>query len=166
MFHDYVSSMPAWRTANGFYAPWNGCQNNNTPCMHLPLTPLTPPLLITPQDLHKKTAADSSSDSESESEDTPKTSTAAANGTHKTAKSPAAAAAASSDDEGSESDEGLDDEAMLRMDAQLGAAVRASLTRSGGSAKDRAAALLALQLRVAALLEDWIKKVRHKLYGA
>lgn len=133
--------------------------------MHLPLTPPTPPLLITPQDLHKKTAADSSSDSESE--DTPKPSTAAANGTHKTpAKSPAAAAAASSDDEGSESDEGMDDEAMMRMDSQLGAAVRASLTRSGGSAKDRAAALLALQLRVAALLEDWIKKVRHKVYGS
>jgi hypothetical protein len=48
---------------------------------------------------------------------------------------------------------------MLRLDAQLGAAVRATLSRSGGSAKERAAALLALQLRVAALLEDWLKKV-------
>jgi hypothetical protein len=157
--------MPAWRTANEFYAPWDGCQHHITPCTLLPPTPPTPPLLITPQDLHKKTAADSSSDSESESEDTPKPSTAAANGTHKPANSSAAAAAASSDDEGSES-EGMDDDAMMRMDAQLGAAVRASLTRSGGSAKDRAAALLALQLRVAALLEDWIKKVRHKVDGS
>lgn len=49
------------------------------------------------------------------------------------------------------------------MDKALGAAVRASLNRSGGSAKDRAAALLALQLRVAALLEDWLKKVQNRV---
>lgn len=115
-----------------------------------------------PQDLHNKAAAadtdsDSSSDSDAEDEETP----AKANGTApRPAKSPSAAAAAAggSSDSGEES-EGLDDEAMLRMDAALAAAVRASLSRGGGSAKERAAALLALQLRVAALLEDWLKKV-------
>jgi hypothetical protein len=110
--------------------------------------------------LHKKTAADSDSDSDDTSEQTQP----AANGT--ASPSPAKSPAADADGSDSESDEGLDDEAMLRMDAQLGAAVRASLCRSGGSAKERAAALLALQLRVAALLEDWLKKVRFFGFAA
>jgi hypothetical protein len=109
------------------------------------------------QDLHKKTAADSNSDSDDISEQIQ----TAANGT----VSPSSAKAPADASE-SESDEGLDDEAMLRMDAQLGAAVRASLSRSAGSAKERAAALLALQLRVAALLEDWLKKVSHGGFAA
>lgn len=108
-----------------------------------------------PQDLHNKAAAaDTGSDSsDSDAEDE---APAKANGT--APRPPAAAAAAGGSD--SEESEGLDDEAMLRMDAALGVAVRASLSRGGGSAKERAAALLALQLRVAALLEDWLKKVR------
>lgn len=108
------------------------------------------------QDLHKKTAAssDSGSESESDSESQDASKRPTANGS----ASPAAKFRVATDSD-SESDQGLDDDAMLRMDAQLGAAVRASLSRSGGSAKDRAAALLALQLRVAALLEDWLKKV-------
>ena len=72
------------------------------------------------------------------------------------------------EDEGSESDdeglddEGLDDDAMMAMDEKLGAAVRGVLSRggAGGSARQRQAALLHLQLRVAALLEEWCKKVR------
>eukprot|EP00775_Hariotina_reticulata_P004051 gene4051-4298_t len=52
----------------------------------------------------------------------------------------------------------LDDAAMMRLDAQLGAAVRAMINRGGAGARERAAALLALQLRVAALMEEWLKK--------
>jgi DNA polymerase phi len=74
-------------------------------------------------------------------------------------KQPTAAAAAS-DDENDESDDAMDDDAMMRLDAQLGAAVRSMLAGRGGSAKERAASLLGLQLRVAALLEEWFKKVR------
>jgi DNA polymerase phi len=67
---------------------------------------------------------------------------------------------ATSDDEDDASDDNMDDDAMMRLDAQLGAAVRSMLAGRGGSAKDRAAAMLGLQLRVAALLEEWLKKVR------
>ncbi|WIA18061.1 hypothetical protein OEZ85_009542 [Tetradesmus obliquus] len=75
------------------------------------------------------------------------------------AKQPAAAAAADGEDEDEdESDGGMDDEAMMRLDAQLGAAVRSMVAGRGGSAKERAASLLGLQLRVAALLEEWLKK--------
>jgi hypothetical protein len=105
--------------------------------------------LLLLQDLHKKSAAADSESSDDASDDSPDDST-----------SPTANGTASAKSTGSDSDsEGLDDDAMLRLDAQLGAAVRASLSRGGGSAKERAAALLALQLRVAALLEDWLKKV-------
>lgn len=72
-------------------------------------------------------------------------------------------AEAEEDDEGI--DDNLDDEAMMRLDAELGAAVRSMLSRGGGSAKERAAALLGLQLRVAALLEEWLKKVGGRLAG-
>uniref|UniRef100_A0A383W0H0 Myb-binding protein 1A n=1 Tax=Tetradesmus obliquus TaxID=3088 RepID=A0A383W0H0_TETOB len=71
-------------------------------------------------------------------------------------KQPAAAAADGEDED--ESDGGMDDEAMMRLDAQLGAAVRSMVAGRGGSAKERAASLLGLQLRVAALLEEWLKK--------
>ncbi|KAF8062006.1 pol5 [Scenedesmus sp. PABB004] len=77
------------------------------------------------------------------------------------APQPAAGRAAAAGEEAEDDDDAasdLDDEAMLRLDAQLGAAVRASLARSGGGAKERAAALLALQLRVAALVEEWLKR--------
>lgn len=69
------------------------------------------------------------------------------------------------DQEADEAASDLDDDAMLAMDAQLGAAVRSMLARSGGSAKDRSAALLSHQLRVAALLDDWIRKVRQHKEG-
>ncbi|WIA38355.1 hypothetical protein OEZ86_001688 [Tetradesmus obliquus] len=74
------------------------------------------------------------------------------------AKQPAAAAADGEDEDDDESDGGMDDEAMMRLDAQLGAAVRSMVAGRGGSAKERAASLLGLQLRVAALLEEWLKK--------
>lgn len=73
-----------------------------------------------------------------------------------TAAAAAVEAVAADGDVGSD----LDDDAMLAMDAQLGAAVRSMLARSGGGAKERAAALLGHQLRVAALMEEWIKKVQ------
>lgn len=110
------------------------------------------------QDLHQKTQA--SSDSSSDSDAAAKQSITAAATKASTPAAGAGAAATGDGGSSSDDDEGLDDEAMLRLDAQLGAAVRASLSRGGGGAKERAAALLALQLRVAALLEDWIKKVR------
>jgi hypothetical protein len=56
----------------------------------------------------------------------------------------------------------MDDEEMMAMDDKLGAAVRALLGSKGGgagSARERQRALLGLQLRAAALLEEWCKKV-------
>lgn len=52
----------------------------------------------------------------------------------------------------------MDDEAMLRLDAQLGAYVKSMLQRGGSSARERGAALRNLQLRAAALLEEWIRR--------
>jgi hypothetical protein len=115
-------------------------------------------VLTPPQDLHNKTAAADTDSDSSDSSDAEEDAPAQANGT---TKSPSTTAAAAGGSDSGEESEGLDDDAMLRMDAALGAAVRASLSRGGGSAKERAAALLALQLRVAALLEDWLKKVRR-----
>lgn len=117
------------------------------------------------QDLHNKAAAadtgSDSSDSDAEDEVPAK-----ANGTAPRPVKSTSAAAAAAGGSDSEESEGLDDEAMLRMDVALGAAVRASLSRGGGSAKERAAALLALQLRVAALLEDWLRKVRCSAFAS
>lgn len=67
---------------------------------------------------------------------------------------------------GEEGADDLDDEAMLRLDAQLGAAVRSMLSRGAGGAREQAAALMALQLRAAALLEEWLKRVRLLAGGA
>jgi hypothetical protein len=68
--------------------------------------------------------------------------------------------AASEDEEtDQEQDDDLDDAAMMRLDAQLGNAVRSMINRGGAGARQRTAALLALQLRVAALMEEWLKKV-------
>lgn len=117
-----------------------------------------------PQDLHRKTAAAAADGSDSDTSGAGGAAKQQQNsGVQHTAKGPAAG----SDDDGDGDGDGdgnaasdLDDETMLKLDAQLAAAVRASLNRGGGSAKERAAALLALQLRVASLLEDWLKKVR------
>ncbi len=62
------------------------------------------------------------------------------------------------DEEDASSDEGMDDETMLRLDAQLGAYVKSMLARGGSSARERTAALRNLQLRAAALLEDWLRR--------
>ncbi|KAI8471961.1 MAG: DNA polymerase phi-domain-containing protein [Monoraphidium minutum] len=62
------------------------------------------------------------------------------------------------DEEEESEDTGMDDEAMLRLDSQLGAYVKSMLARGGASGRERAAALRGLQLRAAALLEEWLRR--------
>ncbi len=63
-------------------------------------------------------------------------------------------------DEGSESGDELDDAAMEALDGVLRAQLRSMVLGRGRAAtRERSATLLPLQLRTAALLDDWVKKV-------
>jgi len=103
---------------------------------------------------------DDADDPQAAADDDDEDSGGGSDGPEEAARAGADEQAASEDEEtDQEQDDDLDDAAMMRLDAQLGHAVRSMINRGGAGARQRTAALLALQLRVAALMEEWLKKV-------